>query len=90
MAAYTAVSDEALFTNIVDYGNDYPLGISRSLGRVSYAQLKSGTIRLNGEDVPTVPLSSVVKAREIAATLKQWIQEEQFLIGEPQMTLPNG
>jgi uncharacterized protein (DUF39 family) len=88
MAAFTAVSDEALFTQVIDYGKDYPNGVSRSHGQVSYAELKSGNIRLNGENVQTVPLSSVVKAREIAAILKGWISRGEFLLGEPQFTLP--
>ncbi len=88
MARYTAVSDEQLFTQIVDYGNDYPKGKSRSLGQVSYAQLKSGTITIDGKAVQTVPLSSIVKARQIAETLKQWIVSGDFRLGEPQFTLP--
>ncbi|RPJ72409.1 MAG: hypothetical protein EHM15_09345, partial [Desulfobacteraceae bacterium] len=88
MAAQTAVSDEEIFTQIVDYGKDYPQGVGRSLGRVSYAELKSGTIRFQGREVPTVPLSSVVKARAIAEALKGWIAEGRFLLGEPQFTLP--
>ncbi len=89
MAQYTAVSDEDLFTQIIDYGNDYPGGVSKSLGQVSYAELKSGTIQLKGKTVKTVPLSSVVKAREIAGILKQWIGKGDFLLGEPQSTLPS-
>jgi uncharacterized protein (DUF39 family) len=88
IAQYTGVSDEEIFTQILDYGFDYPNGISRSLGQVSYAELKSGTIHLNGEDVQTVPLSSMVRAREIAATLKEWISRGEFMLGEPQFTLP--
>jgi uncharacterized protein (DUF39 family) len=88
IAEYTGVSDEEIFTQILDYGHDYPSGISRSLGQVSYAALKSGTIQLNGVDVQTVPLSSMVRAREIAATLKEWICRGEFMLGEPQFTLP--
>jgi len=85
---YTAISDEELFTQIIDYGHDYPNGISKSYGQVSYAELKSGHIRFRGEDVPTVPLSSMVRAREIAEMLKRWISKGKFLLGEPQFTLP--
>jgi uncharacterized protein (DUF39 family) len=88
MAQFTGVSDEEIFTQVIDYGNDYPKGRSTSLAQVSYAQLKSGTITVNGEDIPTVPLSSTVRAREIADTLKQWIRKGDFLLGEPQMPLP--
>jgi uncharacterized protein (DUF39 family) len=85
---YTAVSDEELLTQIVDYGNDYPNGISKSYGQVSYAELKSGHIKFRGEEIPTVPLSSMVRAREIAVMLKNWISNGKFFIGEPQFTLP--
>lgn len=88
MVAYTAVSDDELFTHVVDYGNDYPRGKNRNYGRVSYAQLKSGSIEVDGKEIQTVPLSSVVKAREIADTLKGWIQAGSFQLGEPQFTLP--
>lgn len=88
MARYTGVTDEELFTQVVDYGKEYGQGISKSYGRVSYAALKSGEIAVDGETVPTVPLSSMVKAREIADTLKRWIAAGDFLLGEPQFTLP--
>ena len=85
---YTAVSDEELFTQIVDYGHDYPNGISKSYGQVNYAELKSGYIKFKGEDVSAVPLSSLVRAREIADLLKRRISQGKFLLGEPQFTLP--
>ena len=88
MAQFTAISDEDIFTQIVDYGNDYPNGISNSYGQVSYADLKSGSIKINGSEVPTVPLSSTVRAREIAKTLKEWIAKGDFSLGVPQFTLP--
>jgi uncharacterized protein (DUF39 family) len=89
MAAYTAVSDDQLFTQVVDYGNDYPNGKAKSLGQVSYAELKSGSITFHGEQVPTVPLSSLVRAREIADLLKRKIASGKFMLGEPQFTLPS-
>ena len=88
MASYTAISDDKLFTNVIDYGNDYPHGVSNNYGRVTYSELKSGSIQVQGETVPTVPLSSIVKAREIALKLKEWISQGKFLLGEPQFTLP--
>ncbi len=88
IAGYTAIKDEEIFTQIVDYGNDYPQGVNRSLGQVSYAELKSGHIQLDGKEVHTVPLSSMVKAREIASILKQQIRHGEFTLGEPQFTLP--
>lgn len=88
MAHYTGISDEEIFAPIVDYGHDYPQGIDNILGQVSYAQLRSGSFRLNDKEVQTVPLSSLVRAREIAQILKEWVQEGKLLLGEPQHFLP--
>jgi uncharacterized protein (DUF39 family) len=88
MAHFCGVSDEELFAPIVDYGTDYPAGTGRILGQVSYATLKSGKMMLDDHEVVTVPLSSLVRAREIAHTLKEWIEKGQFLLGEPVELLP--
>jgi uncharacterized protein (DUF39 family) len=88
MARYTSVSNQDLFAPIVDYSEDYPKGTGKTIGQVSYAQLNSGFFRLNGRDVQTVPLSSLTRAREIADILKKWIQDGNFLLGEPQHFLP--
>ncbi|RLB99688.1 MAG: hypothetical protein DRH90_19975 [Deltaproteobacteria bacterium] len=87
MAKYTSISDEEIFTQVIDYGNDYPKGKSKSLAQVSYAELRSGFIAVKGKKVPTVPLSSTVRAREIADLLKKRIAGGKFLLGEPQFTL---
>jgi uncharacterized protein (DUF39 family) len=88
MARFCGVSDAELMAPIVDYGSDYPAGTGQVLGQVSYAQLKSGTLSLDGKELPTVPLSSMVRAREIAQHLKQWIESGRFLLGEPVEPLP--
>ncbi|MBU0943695.1 MAG: homocysteine biosynthesis protein [Proteobacteria bacterium] len=89
MAAYTGVSDAELFTQIIDYGFDYSNGISRTYGEVSYAQLKSGTIEVNGKKVITAPLSSLPMAREIAETLKTWMKDGKFFLNRPAQLLPD-
>lgn len=81
---FTSVSDEDLFTQIIDYGYDYPKCISKSYGQVSYAELKSGSIMIKGKKIPTVPLSSMVKARKIADILKKSIQKAKFFLSHPQ------
>ncbi|MBW2659115.1 MAG: homocysteine biosynthesis protein [Deltaproteobacteria bacterium] len=90
MAAFTGVSDDDLVTQVIDYGHDYTNGIARSYGEVSYSQLKSGEITVNGKKVQTAPLSSVVKAREIAEILKQQIISGDFLLNRPAELLPDG
>jgi len=88
MARYTGVSDEEIYTRVIDYGNDYPQGEAKSLGQVSYGELKSGLIRFNGQEIPTVPISSYIRALEIATTLKEWIEKGEFLLTHPQEMLP--
>jgi uncharacterized protein (DUF39 family) len=89
IAQYTAVKDEDIYTQIVDYSKDYPDGGPiQSLGEVNYKQLKSGKIKFNGKEIPTTPLSSYSKAKKIADILKEWIQKGKFLLGEPQQLLP--
>ena len=89
MARFTAVKDEDIYTQIYDYSMDYPKGVSKSLAEVSYKDLRSGTIIIDGRKVITAPLSSYYKARLIANTLKEWIESGKFLLGEPQQILPS-
>lgn len=86
---HTAVTDADIVAQIVDYGEAYPNCVPGSLGEVSYAELKSGSIDVNGRKVPTAGLSSYAKAKEIANTLKQWIESGAFLLTNPVASLPS-
>ena len=88
MAYFTGVANRDLFYQVIDYGLDYPNGISRSLGEVSYEQLMSGSIELQGRTVPTAPLASYSMAGRISRILKTWILEDRFSLGVPQVPLP--
>ncbi len=83
-----SVRDEELVAPVVDYSVDYPQGTGRVLGEVTYAQLRSGSIELDGRKISTASLSSLSRAREIAATLKNWIKSGRFLLTEPVELLP--
>ncbi|MFH1248347.1 MAG: homocysteine biosynthesis protein [Candidatus Omnitrophota bacterium] len=89
IAQYAASKDENIYTQIIDYSQNYPQVVSGSLGEISYAQLKSGKIKVNGKDVATGALSSYSKAKEIAEELKQWIEKGDFLLSEPVAPLPS-
>lgn len=86
IAATLALTDADLTATIYDYGVQRR---SRpSLGTVSYAELRSGSIEVEGKRVPTGPISSLPKARAIAAELKRWVAEEGFTLSAPAQLFP--
>ncbi|MFX1345732.1 MAG: homocysteine biosynthesis protein [Promethearchaeota archaeon] len=86
LAKKTAISDEELITDVVDYG--IPRRDRPKLRRISYKELKSEYIDLDGNKVKCSSLSSFYHARTIANTLKEWIQEGRFYLNPPAETLP--
>lgn len=85
---YTLVRDEDVLAPVVDYSETYPQRKPDILCEVSYAQLKTGHIKVSGKQVPTASLSSYPRAVEIAQTLKEWIQRGDFVLSEPVAPLP--
>jgi uncharacterized protein (DUF39 family)/CBS domain-containing protein len=86
LAKKTALRDEEIFTDIVDYG--VPRRGRPKLGKVSYATLKSGEVTINDRQIKVSSLSSLKKARKIAATLKSWIENGTFYLSAPAESLP--
>jgi uncharacterized protein (DUF39 family) len=85
---YTLVTDSEIFAPVVDYAEAYPQRKPDILDEVSYAELKGGTIKVKGQEVPTASLSSYPGAVEIAGILKKWIEKGEFLLTEPVAPLP--
>jgi len=85
---YTTVTDDDIWAAVVDYSQAYPQMKPDILAEVSYAQLKSGKIKVQGKEVPAASLSSYPRAVEIAHILKEWIRSGQFLLTEPVAPLP--
>jgi len=86
--SYTTVTDAEIFAAVTDYSDAYPNMKPETLGEVSYAELKSGKVKLKGKEIPTASLSSYSRAVEIAQTLKEWIKDGQFLLTQPVAPLP--
>jgi len=86
LAKKTAVSDDEVLTDVVDYG--VPRRGRPKLRQVSYKELKSGFVAINGKNIRCSSLSSFFHARKIAETLKKWIQDGEFLLNPPAETLP--
>ncbi|MCG8363006.1 MAG: homocysteine biosynthesis protein [Pseudanabaenales cyanobacterium] len=76
VVVHCAVQDKDLVAPVVDFS--IPRRVRPTFGLVSYAQLKSGRITIDGQTVRTAPLSSLFLSRHVAAELKQWIGEGRF------------
>ncbi|MDY6835923.1 MAG: homocysteine biosynthesis protein [Chloroflexota bacterium] len=85
---YTSVRDEDIYAPVLDYSNAYPQRKPDILGEVTYSELNSGKIVVQGKDIPTASLSSYTKAIEIAEILKGWIESGKFTLTEPVEPLP--
>ncbi len=86
LAKKTAIKDDEIFTNIIDYG--VPRRDRPKLGKVSYKELKSGSLTIDGKRIKVNSLSSLKTARKIAVTLKKWIENDEFLLTTPVERLP--
>ncbi|RKX37912.1 MAG: hypothetical protein DRP20_04040 [Thermotogae bacterium] len=81
IAYFASRSNKEITTEVRDYGKEgKPV-----IGHVNYSQLRSGVIEMAGHRIRTSSISSLSMAREIANTLKRWIQEGSFLLTQPVM-----
>jgi uncharacterized protein (DUF39 family) len=89
MARFASVTDENIFTQIIDYSDSYPNLVPGSLGEVSYAALRSGKISVKDREVPVSNLSNYPKAVEISKILKDWVRSKKMPLVEPLEALPS-
>jgi uncharacterized protein (DUF39 family) len=83
---HCAVRDEEIVAPVIDFS--IPRRVRPTFGLVTYAQLKSGKITLDGKPVRVAPLASRARSREVAEELKSWIEAGEFLLAESVMPLP--
>jgi uncharacterized protein (DUF39 family) len=81
VVARCAVQDKDLVAPIVDFS--IPRRVRPTFGLVSYTQLKSGRITIEGRTVRVAPLASVFLSKQVAVELKQWISSGDFTLTEP-------
>jgi uncharacterized protein (DUF39 family)/CBS domain-containing protein len=86
LAEKTAVRDEEIVTDVVDYG--VPRRDRPTLRKVNYRELKSGKIVVKDREVKVSPLSSLKKAKDISEVLKKEIADAAFFLTAPVETLP--
>ncbi len=84
MAKRVSINNSQIQTSVLDYGT---VGMPK-LGEVSYEELRSGTIKVDGRKIRTAPVSSLSKARKIASELKKWLETGDFEISKPVQLFP--
>ena len=87
MARFTGVADRDILAPVVDYSSDYPEQNGKILGHVTYRDLYSGEIKVQGKKVKTFSLSNRKQGEVIADELKRWIGEREFYLTSPATTL---
>ncbi len=87
IAEKTGIRDEEILTDIIDYGVP-----SRSRPaiktKVSYSELKSGFVELNGKKIKSASISSLYYAKIITEKLKEMILSGSFALAKPVQKLP--
>ncbi len=81
VALSTGISDDQIICKVFDYG--VPSRNRPTLREVTYADLKSGTIEINGREVRTAPISSFRVAGQVAELLKEKIASSNFFLTDP-------
>jgi uncharacterized protein (DUF39 family) len=79
----TCISDREILAPVVDYSHEYPQNTGKVLSHVSYEQLRTGEIEVEGKKVAVGSLSSYYKALEIAHLLADEIKRGDFRLAEP-------
>ncbi|MEJ2702919.1 MAG: homocysteine biosynthesis protein [Sedimentisphaerales bacterium] len=84
----TCIRDRDILAPVVDYSHEYPQNTGKVMRYVSYEQLRSGRIEVEGRKVVVGSLSSYHKALEIAHLLADEIKRGEFRLAEPMAYLP--
>jgi len=79
----TCIRDSEILAPVVDYSHEYPQNTGKVLSHVSYEQLRTGEIEVEGKKVAVGSLSSYYKALEIAHLLADEIKRGDFRLAEP-------
>lgn len=86
IARNTAVRNNEIKVSILDYG--VPRREKPIVKEVSYEELFSGRVEIDGKKVKTSPLSSVKISIEIMERLKELILDKEFFLTKPIQSLP--
>lgn len=84
----TCIRDCDIHAPVVDYSEDYPQNTGKVIDYVTYGQLRSGEIEVEGKKIAVGSLSSYHKALKIANLLADEIRRGDFRLAEPITYLP--
>jgi len=87
VVARCAVQDAEIVAPVMDFS--IPRRVRPTFGLVSYGQLKSGRITIEGQSVRTAPLASLYRSQQVADCLKAWIMAGEFTLTEAVAPLPS-
>ncbi|MBW4618526.1 MAG: homocysteine biosynthesis protein [Cyanosarcina radialis HA8281-LM2] len=87
VVARCAVQDKDIVAPVVDFS--IPRRVRPTFGLVSYAQLKTGKMTIEGKSVRVAPLASIYLSAKVALELKEWLLAGKFTLTEPVATLPS-
>jgi len=79
----TCVRDRDIMAPVVDFSHDYPQNTGKVICYVSYEQLRSGQIEVEGKKIAVGSLSSYYKALQIANLLADEIRRGDFRLAKP-------
>ena len=85
--AACAVQDKDIVAPVIDFS--IPRRVRPTFGLVTYEQLKTGRITLEGKLARSAPLASISFSRQVAEELKQQIDQGEFTLTEPIAPLPS-
>ncbi|GAB4226229.1 MAG: homocysteine biosynthesis protein [Stanieria sp.] len=83
---FCAVQDREIVAPVIDFS--IPRRVRPTFGLVTYEQLKSGRIKIEGKFVRVAPLASIWLSRQVAEELKHLIMNGQFTLSEPVAPIP--
>ena len=82
-----AAGDRDIVAPVIDFS--IPRRVRPTFGLVSYGQLQTGKVTIDGKSVRVAPLASKRRSLQVAAELKQWIETGKFTLTKPVASLPS-
>lgn len=84
--ARCALEDKDVVAPVMDFS--IPRRVRPTFGLVSYGQLKTGKLTIEGKTVKVAPVVSLYLSRQVAEVLKSWIDAGKFTLTEAVAKIP--